>query len=146
MSTFAGVMKHPPNQAFGPTINRLGDLMAHSTRFAFFGVTRLAAAAGVDPASVSRVLSGQQNPTYLMVIRLTEALEEELGLSIDPRDIFAEEGQFLTRFTCDLCGCPGCLPRAAYDEFQRLVPEYQTIKPGAWVTSRYPRGFTSLES
>lgn len=138
-------MTHQPNQAFGPTINRLGDMMEHSGRFAFSGVTRLAFAAGVDPASVSRILSGRQNPTYLMVVRLTEALEKDLGFRIDPRDIFAEEGQFLTRFACDLCGCSGCLPRAAYDEFQRVKPEYQDIKPGAWVTSRYPLGFPPLK-
>lgn len=139
-------MKHQPNfRVFGPAINRFTDVMEHSDRFAFHGVTRLAFNARVAPSSVSRILRGEQNPTYLMVVRLTEALEKELGFRIDPRDLIAEEGQFLTRFACDLCGCSGCLPRAAYDEFQRVKPEYQDIKPGAWVTSRYPLGFPPLK-
>ena len=136
-------MQYEPSlQAFGPTINRLRDLMDHSLSLSCHGVSRLACSARVSPAAVSRVLNGKQNPSYIMVVRLTEAIERELGRRIDPRDIFAEDGRFLTPFVCDLAGCEyGCLPANAYDEFGHLKPTFSTVKVGQWVTSRYPLGY-----
>ena len=135
-------MNHqPPPQAFGPTINRLGDLMAHTYEYAFRGVSRLAVDAGVDPASVSRLINGKQNPSFAMAARLTKALELMLERPIDPRDVFAENGEFLTRSICDLAGCRGCLPENALDEFGTLQPAFVGIMPGTWVTSRYPKGY-----
>lgn len=138
-------MKHQPQpEVFGPAINRLADVMAHSSRFAFRGSARLAFDAGVSPSSVSRIIHGKLNPSFLMVARLTEALEREFGFSIDPRELIAECGQFPTRFLCDLVGCDlGCLPDNAYDEFGSLKPAFENVKPGEWVTSRYPKGYKS---
>ena len=132
---------HPPKQVFGPSICRISDVMAHSARFAFRGTRRLAFAAGVSPASVSRIIHGELNPSAVMLARITTALEKEFGHRIDPRDLLAEYGQFPTRFVCDLLGCPGCLPDRAFDEFGDLTATFTNIKPGQWVTSRYPQGF-----
>jgi transcriptional regulator with XRE-family HTH domain len=135
-------MKHPPpTQAFGPAINRFVDLMAHTDRYAFKGVTRLAVDARVSPSSVSRLINGKMNPSFLMVARLTTALEAELGRRIDPRDLVAEMGRFLTTHTCDLAGCRGCRPASATDEFGNVRPHYRKVEPGKWVTSRYPKGY-----
>jgi len=131
---------HP--QVFGPTINRLADVMAHSDRFAFKGVSRLAREAGVSPSSVSRLINGQSNPSFLMVIRLTEALERAYGYRIDPRDLVAEGGGFLHLFCCDVVNCPGCLPENALDEFGDTKQAFEEVKPGKWVTSRHPHGLT----
>src|SRR4051812_49409343 len=99
-------MQHPHNpKVFGPTINRLLDVMEHCDRYAFKGSARLALDAGVNRASVSRLISGQINPSFLLVVRLTEALERQLGRRIDPRDVVAESGRFLTPFCCDLANC-----------------------------------------
>lgn len=137
-----GFMKHqPPPQAFGPTINRVSDLMAHTNRYAFRGVTKLAADARVSASSVSRLINGKMNPSFVMVARITTALEAVLGYRIDPRDLVAELGRFLTPHTCDLAGCQGCLPENATDEFGDIKPAYQDVKPGRWVTSRYPKGY-----
>lgn len=119
--------------------------MAHSTQFSFWGVSRLADVAGVSPAAVSRVIHGKINPSFIMVARITKALEDELGFRIDPRDLIAECGEFLTRFTCDLVGCRGCLPEAATDEFGDLKHAYEGVVSGQWVTSRHPKGFTPEE-
>lgn len=129
-------------EVFGPAINRFTDVMAHSDRFAFKGVTRLAREAGVSPSSVSRLINGRMNPSFLMVSRLTGALERTLGFRIDPRDLVAENGQFLCRHVCDLMACPGCLPDIAWDEFGSLKPTYADVDPGKWVTSRHPKGLT----
>ncbi len=135
-------MQHThPTQAFGPVINRCSDLMIHTTRYAFHGVSRLAADARVSPSSVSRLINGKMNPSFAMVARITAALEAELGRRIDPRDLVAELGRFLTTHACDLAGCQGCLPENATDEFGDLKPAFHGVKPGQWVTSRHPRGF-----
>lgn len=137
-----GCMKHPPpTQAFGPVINRVADLMIHTTRYAFHGVSRLAADANVSPSSVSRLINGKMNPSFAMVARITTALEQTLGYRIDPRDLVAELGRFLTPHTCDLAGCRGCLPENATDEFGDLKPAFDGVKPGRWVTSRHPKGY-----
>lgn len=130
----------PPSQVFGPAINRFTDVMAHSDRFAFKGVSRLAREAGVSPSSVSRLINGKMNPSFLMVARLTMALEKTLGFRIDPRDLIAENGRFLTRFACELMNCPGCLPENAWDEFGDRKPAFDGVKPGRWITSRHPNG------
>ena len=141
-ASFNGCMKHPPPlQAFGPVVNRFTDVMAHSDRFAFRGTSKLALDAGVSVSSVSRVIHGEVNPSFRTVVRLTEAVERELGIRIDPRDLVAESGRFLTRFTCGLVGCRGCLPDCARDEFGALKSTYAGVAPGTWVTSRHPRGY-----
>ena len=120
---------------------RLQDVMIHTTRYAFHGVTRLAIDAKVSPSSVSRLINGKMNPSFAMVARVTTALEKSLGYRIDPRDLVAELGKFLTPHTCDLVGCQGCLPDNATDEFGDLKPAFDGVKPGRWVTSRYPKGY-----
>lgn len=134
---------HPPSQVFGPAINRFADVMAHHDRFAFKGVSRLAREAGVSPSSVSRLINGKMNPSFLMVARLTEALEKQIGYRIDPRDLVAENGRFISRFVCDLVQCEGCLPENARDEFGSVKPAFDKVEPGKWVTSRHPEGFDS---
>ena len=114
--------------------------MAHSNQLAFKGVSRLARAAGVSPSAVSRLLSGKSNPSFLMVARLTTALEQAFGFAIDPRDLVAENGEFAHRFCCDLARCGGCLPENALDEFGDLKPAFAEVRPGQWVTSRHPKG------
>lgn len=133
---------HHTTQVFGPAINRFTDVMAHSDKFAFKGVSRLAREAGVSPSSVSRLINGKLNPSFILVARLTNALERQLGYRIDPRDLIAECGSFPTRFVCDLTGCAGCLPETAWDEFGDLAEKFETIPPGRWVTSKHPKGIS----
>lgn len=81
------------------------------------------------------------NPSFIVVARLTTALEREFGFHIDPRDLVSENGEFLTRYVCDLVHCRGCLPDNATDEFGDIKPAYANIKSGQWVTSRHPSGY-----
>jgi transcriptional regulator with XRE-family HTH domain len=114
--------------------------MAHSKRFAFHGVKRLAADTGLDSATVSRVIRSEVNPKFSTVALIAQALEKDFKRKIDPRELVAPGAAFPTRFTCELCNCPGCLPEIALDAFGETTQTYQSIKPGNWVTSRYPRG------
>lgn len=115
--------------------------MAHTTKYSFWGVSRLAADAGVSSSAVSRLINGMMNPSFAMVARITAALEREFGYRIDPRDLVAENGLFLTRFACDLAACSGCLPERAIDEFGDLKPTFAGVRKGQWVTSKFPKGF-----
>lgn len=130
-----------PKQVFGPAINRISDLMAHTDRYAFRGVSRLASDARVSASSVSRLINGKVNPSFLLVARVASALEIQLGKPVDPRDLVGEYGKFLTRFACDLAGCRGCLPDNATDEFGDIKPAYLGVLPGNWETSRHPKGY-----
>lgn len=135
-------MNNPnPKQVFGPAINRISDLMVHTDRYAFRGVSRLASDARVSASSVSRLINGRINPSFLLVARIATALEAQLGFRVDPRELVAECGEFLTRFTCDLAGCRGCLPENAMDEFGDIKPSFAGVQPGNWVTSRHPKGY-----
>jgi len=133
-------MNNQPKQVFGPTINRISDVMAHTTRYAFQGVPRLARDAGIHRTTLSRVIYGKSNPFSQTVGRIASALERELKRPIDPRELFAVDGEFPTRYTCDLVGCRGCLPEAATDEFGNRKFAYQGVMPGRWVTSAFPNG------
>lgn len=139
-----GLMKHPPSfNGYGPIINRLGDVLDHVDKFAFKGVQRLAEAADIHPSSISRLINNRINPSFALVARVTAAIEKELGFRIDPRDLIAENGAFLTRSVCDLTACLGCLPDNAMDEFGETKPAFADVTPGTWVTSRYPKGFVT---
>ncbi|MEI7576404.1 MAG: hypothetical protein WCK51_05885 [Armatimonadota bacterium] len=131
----------PPQQGYGPVINRIADVMAHLNRYMFKGTTRLAEDARVNPSTISRVLNNQLNPSFALVARITAAIESEFGIQIDPRNLVAENGDFLTPFTCDLMACKGCLPESPLDEFGDLKPAFTDVSKGKWVTSRYPKGF-----
>jgi hypothetical protein len=128
-------------QPFGPTINRVGDVMAHTSRFAFCGVKRLAQDSGVSRSTISSIINGSISASSSMVARITGALERELGFAIDPRNLFAEYGGFLTPNVCEVCHCTGCLPARAWDEFGDIKVSFAAVEPGHWVTSKYPSGY-----
>lgn len=132
---------HPSPKPFGPVINRISCAASHVPEYYFRGIVRFAEDAQVHPSSVSRLVHGQINPSFVLVARLTTALEKRLGKRIDPRDLVAENGQFLTTYVCDLVKCPGCLPENALDEFGSTKEAYKGVEVGKWVTSRYPRGY-----
>ncbi|MBS1702860.1 MAG: helix-turn-helix transcriptional regulator [Armatimonadetes bacterium] len=136
---------YPPNTVFGPAINRLTDVMEHCDRFAFRGSARLAHDAGVSPSSVGRLIHGQINPSVLLVLRIRDALERQLGFSIDVGDLIAECGRFRTRYLCEAVKCRGCLPDRATGTNLELAPAFVGVEPGEWVTSKYPNGYAQSE-
>ncbi|BDI34147.1 hypothetical protein CCAX7_61980 [Capsulimonas corticalis] len=112
--------------------NRVAAIMAHTTRYAFKGQSRLAKDAGASEAAVSRLVNGCSHPSYRLVYAVTRALERALGRPLSPDEIVSYGGSYPTPSVCRLAGCPGCLPDEAYDEDERLRPEFQGVKPGDW--------------
>lgn len=141
-------MNNPPTQpqVFGPIISRLGDFMSHITPLAFRGSPRLAKEAGIARRNATRLLYSECNPTFLTVARITSVIEKHLGTRIDPRDIFAEWGDFLTPHLCDLIPHHHpCLPDHSQLAPGVPNPAFEGVKAGAWVTSRYPKGYRAAK-
>jgi len=120
--------------------NRILALMAHTNRYAFKGESRLASDAGVSKSAVCRLLNGQSSPSFALVSSITRALELHLqrgleGRRLDPHELISLDGTYPTASACALAGCRGCLPAEAYDEHNRLKPEFKDAKPGLWSLS-----------
>ena len=114
-----------------PRLNRLPEVMLHCPKYSCKGRSRLAEDCGCNPKTLSRLVAGRTIPTAELLYKLTAALEEELDVSLDPREIFSLSGHFTTANVCRLVACHGCLPWA-YDATNQLKPEYEHIKPGHW--------------
>ena len=117
-----------------PVHNRIVAAMIHTSRYAFKGKARLAADCGVAPSTICRFLLGQCSPSFSLVSAVTAALEKQLGVTIDPRELVSRDGAYPTPSICALCGCKGCLPDEAYDDEERIKPEYRHLKSGQWTT------------
>lgn len=128
-----------------PVHNRIAALMAHTTRYAFKGDSRLALDAGVSKSAVSRLLNGQSSPSFALVSTLTKALSKRLGRILDPHEMISLDGTYPTPLVCHLCGCKGCLPSEAYDEENRIKPEWKGIQPGQWSVLPRPLGSQPAE-
>ena len=132
--------------------NRILALMAHTNRYAFKGESRLAHDAGVSKSAVCRLLNGQSSPSFALVSSITKALEPHLqrgleGRRLDPHELISLDGTYPTASACQLAGCKGCLPAEAYDEHNRLKPEFRDMKPGQWSLSpSIPSASTSVRS
>lgn len=136
--------KHPGDKINSVSLhNRILALMAHTTRYAFQGETRLANDAGVSKSAVCRLLNGHSSPSFALVLAITRALEKRLGRPLDPRDLISLDGCYPTASACELAGCRGCLPPEAYDRDDRLKPEYRDVRPGQWCVS--PRSLPANE-
>lgn len=115
--------------------------MAHSHRYDFSGRSRLASEAGISQSTLWRMIQGVVSTRFEVVERVSAALEKHFACHIDPRDIVANDGHFLTPFACQVVGCKGCYPLSAKDEHGQLKEIYKSIRPGEWVCSQFPKGF-----
>lgn len=118
--------------------NRILAVLLHLNRYGCRTQVRLAEDAGASEAAISRLLSGQSNPSYCLAVSVLEALERHLGKRIDPREILSLDGKYATN-VCTLCGCPGCLPPQVYEADEIHVrPEYAPIQKGKWAFTFEP--------
>jgi transcriptional regulator with XRE-family HTH domain len=104
--------------------NRIQAVMAHTTRYAFKGQSRLAADVGVSRSTISRLVNGQTNPTFAIVLAVTRALERATHHPMDPRELISPDGTYPTPSACDLVGCRGCTPEDAYNDDNNLKASY----------------------
>lgn len=123
--------------------NRILAIILHLSRYGCRTQVRLASDVGASEATISRLLSGQANPSYSLAISVLDTLEAHLGKRIDPREILSLDGTYTTN-VCTLCGCRGCLPPHVYAEDEITVrPEYAHIRTGHWALRFDPPDFTA---
>ena len=106
------------------THNRVAQLMAHTTRYAFKSETRLARDAGVSKSAVSRLVQGHTSPSFALVTAITRALEKALGVPLDPREVVSTDGTYPTPSVCDLVGCRRCGLYEVHAQSEPVVPVF----------------------
>lgn len=112
--------------------NRVAAVIAHTTRYAFKGQTRLARDAGISRSALTRLISGRVRSSYTIVHRVTSTLEKALNRKLDCRELVSEDGMYPTQFVCELVGCPGCMPPQFYSPREDIQEAYASVKSGLW--------------
>jgi transcriptional regulator with XRE-family HTH domain len=98
--------------------------MEHATRYAFKGEVRLARDCGVSCAAISRLLSGKSCPSFALIVRIGQAFEKQFGKPIDLRELISLDGSYPTPSVCQVVGCKGCSPQAAWNEDDTIKDGY----------------------
>ncbi len=106
------------------THNRVAQMMAHTTRYAFKSETRLARDAGVSKSAVSRLVQGHTSPSFALVTAITRALEKALGVPLDPREVVSTDGTYPTPSVCDLVGCRRCALHEVHPQSEIVAPRF----------------------
>ena len=70
-------------------------------------------------------MNGKSSPSFALMVRITQAFERQFKKSIDPREIVSLDGSYPTASVCQLVGCKGCTPEAAWNEHDVLKSEYR---------------------
>lgn len=112
--------------------NRLVAVLAHIHHYDFAGQIQLAADAGVSKGAISKLLSGQSNPSFALVLKVVKVLERHLGQRLDLQELFSFDGRYPTRSVCTLVGCRGCLLSHCYDLDGNLMLTYQDLRSDTW--------------
>jgi len=119
--------------ANGPTLyNRVLAVIEHIPWYGFRTQVRLARDSRVSEACISRLLRGECQPSLVVALQVTKAIERRLQRPLGVTELFSLDGTFPTASVCQLVGCSNCLPECCYDEEDNLKPECEAIKPGQW--------------
>ena len=112
--------------------NRIAAVMAHTARYSFRSVSRLASDSGLSKSTVCHLVRGKASPLYITAARIVKCLEKETRRPIDCTELFSEDGWYPTSYVCDLVGCNGCLPDVLFDADGSRTPGLEDFKPGRW--------------
>lgn len=123
----------PPHQLpQGMLHHRVREVAWHIPWYGFKTQARLALDSGISPSTVSRLLRGQELPSLLVALRLTDALSHRLGHALDVGQVFSLDGLY-SHSVCDLTGCRSCLPPTAYDRDDNFLAPAPGAPSGQWV-------------
>ena len=112
--------------------NRIAAIMAHTSRYAFQGTSRLAADAGLSKSTISYLVRGQTNPLHSTTRSVVKSLVRALNRSLDYDEVLSPDGSYPTKFVCKMVGCSRCLPDAIYQDDGSRKVAYADIRPGEW--------------
>lgn len=122
----------PQSPLLSRRTNRVGIALAHSTKFAFESQARLAERVGVSRSTINRLVRGLSRPSFALAQAVTDALSEDIGVPLQPSDLFSENGSFDEPSGCTVFGCSGCHPEHYFDVKGNLKPAYRGKRPGDW--------------
>lgn len=119
--------------------NRVAAIMLHTSRYGCFPTSRLAVDAGVAKSTICKMIHGRAHPLYATTLRVVKCLEQQLGFSLDHREVFSEDGSYPTTFVCDLARCPGlgCRPEITVDREGAPIPALRFIQRGQWTGDNF---------
>lgn len=108
--------------------NRLEAILPHIPYY-FSGVcSRLAQDCGVYPSTIWRLIHFHRGPSERLVNAIVNALHIRSGTAIPTEEIFSLDGNYTTLSPCELMGCKGCRPPAAWNEkTERLRPAWKNL-------------------
>lgn len=106
------------------THNRVAQLMAYTTRYAFKSETCLARDVGVSKSAISRLVQRYTCPSFALVTAITHALEKALGVPLDPREVVSTNRTYPTPSVCDLVGCWRCGLYEVHTQSEPVVPVF----------------------
>lgn len=112
--------------------HRVREVAWHIPWYGFKTQARLALDSGISPSTVSRLLRGQELPSLLVALRLTDALSKRLGQALDVGHVFSLDGLY-SRSVCELTDCRSCLPPTAYDRHDNFLAPATDAPSGQWV-------------
>ncbi|MBV9469365.1 MAG: hypothetical protein JOZ57_08970 [Abitibacteriaceae bacterium] len=130
----AGDLPHRcQTKTHGPLLyNRVLAVIEHIPWYGFRTQVRLARDSRVSEACISRLLRGECQPSLVVALQVTGAIERRLQRPLGVTELFSLDGSFPTASVCRLVGCSNCLPECCYDEEDNLKTDYQVIQPGQW--------------
>ncbi len=116
--------------------NRVKAIMIHCTRYWIDGQNRLAKDCNVSKSTINRLIRGETDPSYVLAVTVSAALEKSLGVPLSMREVFSTDGTYPTGCVCDLSpSCTGCFPPFAYNTDDTMKSEFKDLKPGDWCRS-----------
>jgi len=126
--------------------NRIGAIMAHTSRYSCNGTSRLAADAGLSKATVSDLIHGNVTPLYTSADKVVKCLSIAMGRRLSHRQVFRSGKAYPTRFVCKLCRyCRDCLPAAIYNDDGSVNVCDWRLRIGRWTGDVTEFGRTNKE-
>lgn len=117
---------------YNPVHNRIEAVMAHVDPYWSGGISRLARDVGVSKSAISRLVSGQANPSFVLVWKIARALEKRLGKPIDVCELVSLDGTYPTQSVCALCDCRGCQVSGTSVVVDEMDPKFAHLRHGKW--------------
>ena len=120
--------------------SRIREIMEYTTWYSIDGRMRLIADTGLSKSEITRLLSGRCNPSYRVVLTVIDVLEKDLGIRLDPRDVFSFSGKF-RKSACEAVACRGCPKCKPFTGFSWMLDE-----PGKQVNCPIPKSGPDSEA
>lgn len=125
--------------------NRVAAMMLHTKWYSSCPTSRLAHDAGVAKSTICKMMHGRANPLYSTTLRVVKCLERDLGLPLDHREVFSEDGSYPTQFVCAVVGCRGCGPPIVYGHGTEVKEALRSLRSGQWTGDTCEFDFISKE-